>query len=200
MPYGRAAGNFIKIIEQNLSTHESVQTILAYIRTFPEIYSLYCAELNAGLSLFSRFQFLPHEFPEETDLLINAKHLRSILNARSLPDLETLEHDIELYNRNKQLWKSIFVELSKFDFLNERYSRNRLSGAFFVAFYRTYTLNRFPDIREKGGQVASTVEEMLAILAISGCKTQLFLSTQHWLLDYQNEGFSEALFKRLEGI
>lgn len=200
MSKDQPVGYFIELINEHLGENENIQQMLRYLTKYPEIYDIYCAELESALSLFSKLQCNPHEFPGESDILINARYLQQILNGDKLLSRTELEGDIKKWRDEKKLWELIFSELSGFEFVNQEIEPNIFSGEFFVAFYRTCTLIKYPYIREKNGQVASSVEEMLAVFAIAGCQTQLYLSTRHWLLDYQNEGFSPLLSKRLEDI
>lgn len=188
---------FFKMIGEHLSKNENIRRMLLLFARYPEVYDIYCTELDSALSLFSKFQFYPNRFSGDPQLLINANYLRQVLDGRKLNSMTDLENSICKWEENRKLWHLIFFELSEFDFLHYDYDVNKFSGAFFVAFYRTYVLNTCPDIREKNGQVASSVEEMLAILAIAGCKTQLFFATRHWLLDYEGEGFSPQLSKKI---
>lgn len=197
----KSASFFVKLINIHVGKNKNIQQMLLFLTEYPEVYNIYCTELDAALSLFSKFQYYPNKFPGNAELLINASYLRQILDGKKLHSRVNVENSITKWEDNKALWKLIFTELSDFDFLKHNYANSgKFSGAFFVAFYRTYILNTYPDIRQKNGQVASSIEEMLATLAIAGCKTQLYFATRDWLLDAEGEGFSPLLSKKLEEI
>lgn len=200
MPDDKSAFLFIELVNEHMGANKNVRQMLNYLSKFPEVYCIYCAELDSALSLFSKYQHFTNEFPGDVNILVNAQMLQKILNGKNLLTRSELEYAISNWRGEIKLWHSIFSELTDFDFVNQDNSIDKFSGAFFIALYRTFVLNKYPIIRKEKGQVASSLEEMLAILALAGCQTQLYLSTRHWLLDYKSEGFSPLLSQQLASI
>jgi len=68
-----------------------------------------------------------------------------------------------------------------------------MSGKIVISLYRTYFLCKHPSLRKKDIQIASTIEEMIAIRYLYGQKSRLFPAIKDWILDFRKEGFSEIL-------
>ena len=87
-----------------------------------------------------------------------------------------------------------FQEIStSYDFIDQEEVPLHLLGTLFIAFYRTYTLISRPSLRDAGVQIGSSLEEMLALLALNHCPTLLFKAVKQWILNYETEGFSSEL-------
>lgn len=187
---------YINFIDQHLSSVSNVEEMLHYLTSFPEIIDIYQAELTAALHLFSRYQINEFKYPQINELCINAQHLSRVLNGKTLPLWCTIEEQFLNFEDTPDL-VNVGKELNQFDFIYTIDQPSKLAAALFMGFYRTYALVAIPYLRQMNAQVASSLEEMLAILAIEGCQTQLFWATHHWILEYQEEGFSELLAKKV---
>lgn len=201
MDIRKKAEKFIDIVVNNLKDFDSVKKLA---RSRPVIYyasQIYLAELDLAIIIFNDYRKKMVVYSTERALLINCQKLTILFKNRNLPRTEDML--ALFFGRSKlteKIRQRILKELRSFDFLNEKNGPQILLGRLILAIYRTYVLNIYPDVREKGGQVASTIEEMSAILAINKIKTNLFLAARQWLLDWQREGFSEKLARRMERI
>ena len=161
------------------------------IRYMPSILKIYLGELDFAINMFNRFKKEPKEFVA-IKLFINAGNLIIIMGEEDLPNTNKVDFSLK--------WKEILSELSGFEFLSEKTDVEILFGRLVVAFYRTYILQTVPGLREKGAQIGSTIEEMLAILALYGFDTHLFQATKHWIRDWENEGFSKELALKIKNL
>ncbi|MBI1811770.1 MAG: hypothetical protein HYR78_07570, partial [Nitrospirae bacterium] len=131
----------------------------------------------------------------------NADYLKHSLRGRRLPTVRDIMEDMkpdtpETRQRVDRLLKAI----NDFAFIDTMKPIENLAAALIVASYRTYVLQTFPDIKEQNAQVASALEEMLALMALNGQKTKLFEATKHWIADYQSEGFSPKLANAIQKL
>ena len=156
-----------------------------------EAFEILMAELNSSIKLFNRLK--NEQSDDINQSLKNTKYLSTILKTQDLPPLEqAINETVDSI--------SIFDELAKFEFLRKMKSRNQLLGALMLAFYRTYILVKYPCLRENKAQVASTIEEMLSLLALRGFKTNLLAASKHWILDWKGEGFDKRLAIKIKNL
>ncbi len=124
-----------------------------------------------------------------------------MLGDTSLPELgEVYDQVTNVSPQSLNIINSIFYEMQQFEFVKTMSSPQQLSAALFVAFYRIYVLVTRPHLRAKNVQIASTLEEMLAVLAINHLPTNLFFATRPWVLDYETEGFSQFLAELIKNL
>lgn len=190
----------IDLIEIKLETHQTIHIMAAQLRIWPEILSIYEGELTAALDLYARLRQNPSGFVYQSELLINASYLLSNFASFELPSWKEIltrliGHESDA---NKDLLEEIFTEVGQFEFLDAMEDPHQLAGALLIAIYRTYTLVSFPFLRQGQAQIASTVEEMLAVFALEGWSTNLFRATSIWILDYEREGFARGLAQKIE--
>jgi len=193
--------HYIRFIERYLGARENMFAALVYLRDTPEIIDIHIGELNAAVNRFERFRRVDGiQYP---GLLLNAEHLARNLESEDLPLWQEVAHEL-VTNTPEHPPPDLhftFEELrTSFEFIDQETSLLRLLGTLFMAFYRTYTLVTRPSLRSKGVQIASTLEEMLALLALDDCYTQLFEAVKHWILDFENEGFSEELARKVAAL
>lgn len=188
--------SYVRFIQEYLGDKSNINKMSQYLLNFPEVIEIYQAELATALSLFSRYKKNEFRYPQIDELCINTKYLSSLLSEYELPSWYTIQVQLQLNEKSLEL-REAGNALRDFDFITTIQEPSRLSGALFLGFYRTYVLVVIPILKIMNAQVASSLEEMLAILAIEGCPTQLFLASRHWILDYQSEGFSELLAKKV---
>ena len=174
----------LALIEKNLGGHLQVKQTIDRLRSNPEIFDILLAELNAAIHLFNR--------KKNESMLLNSQKLIGILGHKDLPDCEDL--------LTQKLPVALFKELNKLEFLDEKSDDYHFAGRLLIAVYRTFILQTYPILRKKGTQVASTIEEMLAILALKGFDTHLFQATKHWIKDWKREGFSKELALRIKNL
>ncbi|MBI4990735.1 hypothetical protein HZB96_01420 [Candidatus Gottesmanbacteria bacterium] len=178
----------LDLLEKNLGTHKEVVKAVEKIRENPEIIEALLGELNAAIYSFNRLK--------NESSIKNAQNLIGILKEFDLPESSVILESLSKRKKSKKL-KQLFIEMSKFKFLDKKTSEVNLLSRILVALYRTYLLQNISGLREKGAQVASSLEEMLAVMAIKGFDTHLFQATKHWILDWKREGFSKELAEKI---
>lgn len=193
--------HYIRFVDRYLGARENMANPLAYLRSTPEMIDVHIGELNAAINRFRRLKNTGvTEYP---DLLVNTEYLIDNLDTEDLPPWQEVANELisstpESPSANVHL---VFEELrTSFEFIDIEDSSMKLLGTLFMALYRTYVLVTRPSLRAKRVQIASSLEEMLALLAIDGCHTQLFEAVKHWILDFENEGFSRELAHKVADL
>ena len=153
-------------------------------------------ELQLAIDAYNN---LEKESEEAKLLFLNAIHLTSVFED-SLPNyLKVIE---KLVNDNS-LVEQVFGELTGSDYFQEVWEiddKKHLFINLMILFYRTSLLNIYPEIREGGAQISSVIEEMAALLEIEGKATELFKAIKHWLIAWEEEGFSKLLAEKVKDI
>jgi len=179
----------INLLKENLKKKEKVKNALVTLKKNPELITLLLRELDASIDKLNRY--IKTNKNKYKQILINSEYLRLIIpKDKSLPTVDKMIEDI----RNAKL---IFKEVNRFNFINKLKSEMQIIKALILGIYRTYILIKYPYLREKNAQIASSLEEMLALMALQGINTNLFQATKHWILEYKKEGFSKDLAKRI---
>lgn len=183
---------YMTFIEDYLGNIHSIRIMLNYLNKYPQVVRIYQAELITAIDLFQKYKASIFYYPKMHELCINSRYLANLLQNNNLPTWDSIQKKLLCSERPIEISKTGEL-LRNFEFIEAMEEPNKLGAALFLGFYRTYTLVTMPFLKEKDAQVASSLEEMLSILAFEGCKTQLFWSTYHWIVDYKAEGFSEGL-------
>lgn len=192
---------YIEFVDYYFGDRTNIPPALSLLRNIPELLDIHRGELNAAIHLFYRFtRTQEYQYPR---LFINAELLAGILQNQELPDWEEIAQRLITTKPGDQSSELhlTFDEIGRFQFIDRMgppaFSPLQLLGALFVAIYRTYTLVTRPSLRREVNEIALTIEEMLALLAINGCRTQLFDATKHFILDYEEEGFAQELAQKV---
>jgi hypothetical protein len=145
-------------------------------------------DLDQAIRLFNKF-INSEKICEYEEVLINSIRTRELIGIKLLPSTDVLLNEI---NKNGfELEKSFFEVFLKFNFINTMTDINRLARVLPIACYRTYLLVRNPEFKIKDIQIASTLEEMLGVMYLSGTDTTLFQAIKPWILDLDKVDFSE---------
>jgi|GEM_PF-2040724 len=126
-----------------------------------------------------------------TSLYVNCQHLKNLTS--KLPPYAVVLHTL---TSDKKLFELVFNELSNSTYFHDVYKisdPNHLLSNIMTLIYRGYMLHTYPELRVKGAQISSVLEEMSALRYLSGNDSLHFQATRHWILDWENEGFSEHL-------
>ncbi len=182
----------LDILQKNLGDHKRVSVIMEIVRQNPEILVVFLGELEAAIYKFNRMK--------NESLVKNADKLMRIMGTDNLPECSVIVKDLLKGNKSKKKLAQLFEEMNKFKFLDDKTSNSYLLGRILVALYRTYLLQNISGLRGKGAQVASALEEMLAVMALNGFHTHLFQATRHWIIDWKKEGFSRELAEKISRI
>ncbi len=187
-------GAILDFLEKNLANCKEIIKTVDKIRENPEIINVLLGELNAAIYKFNRMK--------NESVMKNSEQLIGILGQVDLPEGSEVFANIannDSKNNKKKIIK-LFQEMQKFRFIDVPASEEKMMGRILLALYRTFLLQKTPSLREKGAQIASSLEEMLAILALKGFDTHLFRATRHWIADWQREGFSKELADKISKI
>ena len=182
----------LDLLEKNLGSHKEVAQAVRKVRENPEVIEVLLGELNAAIYKFNSLK--------KESILKNTEKLIGILGETDLPESSVILEEALKGKKLKKRTVRLFAEMNKFKFLNDKTAESNLLGRILVALYRTYLLQTVSELRERGVQVASSLEEMLAIMALEGFDTHLFQATKHWILDWRKEGFSKELAERIKRI
>lgn len=180
--------DFFSLAEEILGHRQYVKELVSYYQNNPGKIKLWLQELDQAIVLFNRqAKFSP--------LYINAIYLKSVLTN----PLQSVDQVIQ----QTDLFRPTLEAMNNFEFFDDKWEIESLAAACIIAFYRTFVLTTQPDLKVKKVQVASVIEEMLAMMALNGKKTELFQAIKFWLEDWENEGFSQQLaikVKSLQGL
>ncbi len=157
----------------------------------PEMMDVFLGELTAAVNRFNRIK--------RERITPNSDNLMVLLGDKDLPSPYLVFADLISGSKAKKN-QDIFEEMKKFAFIKEKSGKVEMFGRILVALYRTYILRNMKGLRDQGAQVASTLEEMLALMAIEGFETHLFHATRHWIADWKREGFSKELAFKIKNL
>lgn len=193
---------FFILAQTRLSKHSAISSVIDYYNNNPQMLQQFLNELDQAIYLFHRYIQ-----KKSTDNLpnvpcINADYLKLSLRGRHLPSVRDIMTEMKTDTRNKtrQRVDEVLKNLNDFAFIDTMNPVDKLAAALIVASYRTYILIVFPDLKDNHAQVASATEEMLALMALNGQKTKLLEATKHWIIDYNNEGFSPKLANAIQKL
>ena len=192
---------FFNLAQARLSKHPTVLPVVNFYNTNPRMLQLFLEELDQAIYLFQRYvQEKPIGKPPGVPC-INADDLKHTLRGRRLPTIRDIMEDMKTDSpKTRQRVNQVLKNLNDFAFIDTMKPIDKLAAALVVASYRTYILCTFPDLKDNQAQIASALEEMLALLALNGQKTRLFQATKHWITDYQKEGFSTKLANAIQKL
>lgn len=175
--------DFLKSVDEILGERKHVQELIVYYQTHPEKVKLWLQELNQAIVLFNNQEHFP-------EIFINAIYLKKVLK-NPLPLVN------QVINQGN-FFQPTLKAMNSFEFFDDEWQIKPLAAVCIVAFYRTFILVSYPDLKIKKAQVASAIEEMLVLMALNGKKTELFQAIEFWILDWQTEGFSQALAEKIK--
>lgn len=143
-------------------------------------------------SLVAKYNWL-----EATAITLNAAYLKKVWQ-NPLPSYEELFELLEKNPETKDLVQKEFDSSSYLKDVWEIPDSLNLYVNFLILIYRTTMLNHFPHLRENGAQISSVLEELAALLALDNVENIVFTATKVWLKEWEEEGFSEKLIKKLQ--
>lgn len=149
-------------------------------------------DLDESVDLYNSFPVCLAQSPYHSDMFINATHLKSIYN-QPLPTYSlVLEH---LHNNPKDL-DTAFSEMRKSTYFHDVYQITQpthLLANLMTLVYRCHLLATIPTLRLNNAQISSTLEEMSAFRYLLGEDSLYFQSVRHWIMNWEEEGFSQDL-------
>lgn len=189
--YARVLDFYNQFLNDNICVKEAL--ILG--KGQPKLLDQFFLELDEAVKMFNRYLAGNLAFDIDQTMLINANTLKTILDGKmEIPSPFAAFEDLL---SDEKLKTAFIEEFHKFDFLVEIGNNNKLLASMLVASYRTYMLVKYPFLKEKNVQVASALEEMFAIMVLTGGNKRLFHATKHWIMDWKAEGFSQELADKI---
>ena len=177
--------DFFKLADEILGKRKHIKELIGFYQNNPAKVKLWLIELDEAIRLFNGQSAFPAYY-------INAVYLKKIYKF-PLPDTNEVI-------TGEKFFQATLEEMNSFEFFDDGWEIEKLAAACVVAFYRTFMLASQPDLKENKAQVASAIEEMLALMALEGKKTELFQAIKFWIEDWQKEGFSQELASKISVI
>lgn len=164
---------------------EKIESDFSIVEALIEEIQLAIDEYNSNRDTFETNDYF-------RKLYINAVYLASIFH-EPLPKYTEIIQELQ---SNQDLRVAVLAELTHSSYFKEVYELKNSMYIFhnvLILFYRTALLYMNTVLREEQAQLSSTIEEMACLLELEGTHTHLFSSTVHWIIDWENEGFSYQL-------
>lgn len=178
------------LLLEKLGHRANIPAVVAYAQANPRLVDTLTSELNQAISLYNDYVRGNLDLPPgiSSSMLKNANQLKQIANTELLPttDFPFKEEDD---SKDTDYWQL----MNNFDFIDEPWEPSKMLAALAIASYRSDMLATYPAWHRQGAQIASTLEEMLTIMAARGNRTHIFQATQHWIQDFAGEDFDVKL-------
>lgn len=160
---------FFKLVQTRLSKHPRVSPVIDFYYTNPRMLQLFLDELDQAIYLFHRYVQKKPNGKLLGAPCINADYLKHALRGRHLPTIRDIMKDMKPDTpKARERIDQVINNLHDFAFIDTMKPTDKLAAALVIASYRTYILCTFPDLKNNHAQVASALEEMLALLALNG--------------------------------
>lgn len=187
----------------NLSRLNSLLSLYLHSRlTAPRLSSLHALaestftaivhDLDDAIALYNRFPTCLRKSPYTPQLFINTTNLKSI----SFQPLPTYTEVLRHLQQNPEDLEDVFTEMrdsSYFHYIYEIDNPEHLLANLLTLVYRCHLLSSVPLLRAKHAQISSTLEEMSALRFLLGSDNLHYRATRHWIIDWEEEGFSQEL-------
>lgn len=132
-------------------------------------------------------------------LLKSSLFLKKVIK-NDLPSIDALITQILNDNNKEALIDNILKEINNFTFIETMSPIESSAGTLLLGSYRSAILINYPYLKINNVQIASSLEEMIALIYLNGERTKLFDCVKSWYINYEEEGFtkelSEAVFKK----
>lgn len=182
------SNTLIELVSKHLHKKFNTDKVVKLAEEEPQRINALLDELSQAIATYNELGE-KQEATIDPNFFQNTNHLRSIMPGK-LPDWR------DVLGQDEKFFNSVFARIASEKRLQEVWritEPEALLGNVVVLAYRTGALIRNPDLEGKGAQFSSVIEEMLAVLYLTGEKTSLFDATKHWIKDWREEGFSEQL-------
>lgn len=187
----------IKVIESEFSRKIPIESILRAISADPQLIHTYINEIQLAIDTYNTGQGSGEYRSLPVTMLDNTSHLAGLLE----DNLPSYEHVTSVLKEDPKTYKQVISELTNASF--EAYKLPdplKVLHNLLILLYRTTLLCLYPNLREGGAQISSTIEEMACVLKIDGVHTHLFEAIKHWVKDWQGEGFSPLLANKISFV
>jgi hypothetical protein len=186
----------LQTIKKEFKGKFDVNLVFTSIQEDSQIIDILLSEIQEAIKIYNKYKNHTQMLGFGRELFINATHFASVYNEQ-IPNYETVLLNLQ---SDKGLYNKVINELTTSAYFKEVYEIKDsiyLLQNLLILYYRTTLLFSIPLLREKGVQISSTIEEMACILEMNGTHTTLFLATKHWIENWEEEEFAQALYERL---
>ena len=185
------------LVKKYSSKFKTFGEVWDFLQTHPDFVEKITREIDEAILLFNTYRRGKKIFQEEIPLY-SSSHLKEILDD-DLPSVEKMIAFIQ-NSQEAELLEKIIDTVSAFAFIDTLRPIEHCAAALLLGAYRSAMLVIHPYLRENNAQVASALEEMLALMAIHGQKTTIFKAVRHWYDNYAEEGFSKELSEAVQNL
>lgn len=182
----------LDLIEKYLSEKGRVKEAVHEMRGEVDWLSGVQSEIEAMIELINSYYQNEKNITISHELLVNSIHLKEMMN-EILPRFDQVINEILIDNK---IQRKVFFELRDSTYFNEVY---QISNSYHIIInllilcYRTTLLFQNPLFKMNNVQISSSIEEMACVLMLEGKDTELFQATKHWIINWEEEEFSEKL-------
>lgn len=181
---------FVKLVENYLPARLSPQQISSLSTLSKEIFTKIITDIDSSIDLYNHYpECLPTDL--STDLFLNTNHLKTLLGV--LPSYSSVLEALSLSNDNIDIAFGEMRDSTYFHHIYEITKPEHLLANLMTLVYRCHLLSSNPKLRKGDAQISSTLEEMSSLRFLLGEDNLHFQATRHWILDWQEEGFSQKL-------
>lgn len=184
-------------IIQYFHKRPKVIEVWQYIQNNPDFTIQIGQNINKSVSLFNTYRKKAHFKNEE--LLKSSVFLKRIIK-HDLPSINNLFGQIKGRSSDISLIENILKEIDHFDFIETFTPIRTCAGTLLLGSYRSAVLVLNPYLKTEKAQVASSLEEMIALIRLNGEKTMLFDCVKSWYIDYEEEGFTKELSVEIQNL
>jgi hypothetical protein len=180
----------MELVRRYFKNRGLVVAAAEYLQNNKDIFEKLLGELDAAIELYNKYRSGEDVGVPEGVKIKNAQFTK-----------ENWDEDLPRTGEVKvEQLEKVCEKFLRFEFIDTMKPVEKLARAGIVATYRTCLLVARPTLVEKNVQVASTIEEMLAVMALNGNKTELFEATKLWIEDYEGQGFDLSLAQAVKAL
>lgn len=193
---------FLHQSEKYFSEKIDISLFSLYVRENEQLADIFSSEIQSAIDLFNenRKNF---DSEKEFNIYQNAVELNTVFRN----DLPKYSEIINTLFANQEIVDKVFRKLKTSPYFVDVWrlgDSEKLLANLMILLYRTTLLHLKKDtlVDNDSGenlvQISSTVEEMIYFMKLSGKNTRLFESVSHWLVSWEEEGFSEELYNKVK--
>ena len=181
-----------------LGHRRQIPALAWWLRHQPDELEGLADEVDEAVRMVRRYQLGESIEPFERRDLQHCAYLCEHLGERRLP----LVIEVRGWVRSGTVIadEALARLLNMYDFLDTMQPPGKLAAALAVLGYRSVVLKRWPDLRQQGVMVGSSLEEMVSVMAVQGKRTRIFRAIRDWVNESEEEGFTPALAALIQNI
>ena len=187
-------------LEKGFDEKFDVQEACNWIETNPNLVEQYAQDLHQAVSLFNSLFILSgdNDLPPEVGYCINSIHTAGHVSENGLQNYYKIINELR---EDSELQVRVVDNLTNNTYFTEVYQLQPISHVvanLMILFYRTAMLESNPQYKKDRVQFSSTIEEMTILRKYNGEDPLLLEAIQHWLEDWEDEGFDKRLVDLLQ--